>query len=357
LAGDRIPRRKIDIRPIIGAAVVFLILGAVIFSAMYLLIIKPAAEELEAAKISALEAVRELSDLGTDQAISDAQVFTAQINEAESKSEVQAILIEIQTALAREQKRVELLDRARQAYSGTFYSGESEEGKILLIELEALKETLISDINAKTTLSQLRAYEAELDGKATTAWRNALRAVLDSIEENEVFLERMNSLPYSERMTKENALAYIENRGWEELRKVRFVAPTVEVPVMDSLRRSPTIREGATVKVYLYDYKSGELALLTPSATVSRVIYRDSDLDVWGVSLWENIKDRVARGLTPGFTDFGEHAVSGAIEANILPYDVSVIYVIEVSDLIGERIIKYEFYKTSEKDVVLVPVV
>ncbi len=333
----------------------FLILGAIIFSALYFLIIKPAAEELESAKVSALQVVQELSSLGTDQAVSDASTFTTQIKEADSKSEVQAILTEVQTALAREQKRVELLDLARQAYRGTFYSGESEEGKTVLSELQSLKDTLISDINSKTSLSQLEAYESELDSKATTAWRNALTRVLNSIEDNEVFLERKNSIPYSERMSKENALQRIENYGWEELRKIRFVKPTVEVPVIDTLRRSPTVREGAMVKIYLYDYSTGELTLLTPNATVSHVLYRDTDMQVGGVSLWENIKTLVASGQVAGFAGFGESAVSSAIDANILSYDISVIYVVEVSDLTGEEILKYEFYQSGTKDVVLVP--
>lgn len=353
-----IPRRKIDVRPIVGAAVVFLILGSLIFSAFYFLIIKPAADELESAKRSALQVVSELSSLGTDQGASDAITFAAQIEEADTKTEVEALLAEVNAALTRERKRLDLLDLAQQAYSGTFYSGESEEGKIILPALEDLKTTLTNDINSKTTLEQLQAYESELKSKATTAWRTALTGILDSIEGNEVFLERRNSTPYSERMSKENAAQYLENYGWEELKKIRFVKPTVEVPVLDTLQRAPTVREGDTVKIYTYDYSTQELTLLTPNATVSRVLYKDTDMQVEGVSLWENIKSLVAEGLsTSDLSDFGEDAVSGAIEANLLPYDISVIYVVEVSDLIGEEIEKYEFYESSSKDVVLVPVV
>ena len=69
--------RKIDVRPIIGAAVVFLIIGLIIFCIYYFAIAKPAADALEASKLSALSQVASLNAIGTSQAISDASVYTS----------------------------------------------------------------------------------------------------------------------------------------------------------------------------------------------------------------------------------------------------------------------------------------
>jgi len=351
-------RRKVDIRPIVGAAVVFLILGAIIFGAFYFVIIKPAADALESSKVSALQTVSQLSSLGTTQATSDASQFTTQIEQADSKSEVQAILTEVNSAITREQKRLELLSLAQQAYSGAFYSAESESGKTVLSELTSLKSTLTNDINSKTTLSQLQSYESELDSKATTAWRNALTNVVNSIAENLVSMVKQNSSLYGEFMPKENALAYIENNDWQELRKVKFEEASVEVPVLDTLQRTPTLKEGSTVNIYVYDTSTQTLSKLFSSATISKVLYLDTDMQVGGTSVWENIKALIAAGESAsGLTDFGEDAVQAAIDANILSYNVQVLYVVKVADEIGEDIVKYEFHQSSSKDVILIPAV
>lgn len=358
LVGDSVARRKVDIRPIVGAAVVFLILGAVIFGAFYFLIIKPASDALESAKISALQTVSQLSSLGTSQAQSDASQYTTQIEQAGSESEVQAILADVNSSITREQKRLELLSTAQQAYSGEYYSAESENGKTVLSDLTNLKTTLVNDINGKTTLSALNDYESELDSKATSAWRNGLTNVVNSVSENTVAMVKQNSLRSGETMPKENALAYIENNDWTELRKVKFEPASVEVPVLDTLQRTPTLKEGSTVNVYLYDSSTQTLSKIYTSATISKVLYLDTDMQVGGTSLWENIKTLVAEGgPTSGLANFGEDAVQAAINANILRYNIQVLYVVRVADDIGEDIAKYEFHESSTKDVILIPTV
>lgn len=75
-----IAQGKIDVRPIIGAVVVFTIIGAVIFGIYYFGVAKPAAEELERAKLLALDEINlTLAAIGTDQASEAASNYKAQV--------------------------------------------------------------------------------------------------------------------------------------------------------------------------------------------------------------------------------------------------------------------------------------
>ncbi|GAI11515.1 unnamed protein product, partial [marine sediment metagenome] len=107
-----IARREIDVRPIIGAVVVFAIIGAAIFGVYYFLIAKPAAEELEQAKLSALDQINNsLASIGTDQASTATSSYSAQVQAAGSKSEVESILANVTATIQLEQKRKELVGK------------------------------------------------------------------------------------------------------------------------------------------------------------------------------------------------------------------------------------------------------
>jgi hypothetical protein len=137
---------------------------------------------------------------------------------------------------------------------------------------------------------------------------------------------------------------------------VKFEEATVEVPVLDTFQRTPSIRENSTVKVYVYDKTKMELSPLFGNAIVKHAIYLEADFGAIGTMAWENIKGAAAPDL-PGtiWTGFGEAVMSGALEANIISsYAISVIYVIEVSDGAGELIVQYEFHQTATKDIILI---
>lgn len=365
-----IARKEIDIRPIIGAAVVFLILGSIIFGIYYFVIAKPAGEMLQTSKQSAMSQVSSLSSIGTSQAASDATTFSTRIQAAGSIVEVESILVEVNTAIDREQKRSELLDEVDTIVNGTFYSATGGTGKTQVQTLADLSQTLKVGINAKQTKAGLEAYEVEIDDRATSTWRTYLTSVVDQIAENLISLTR-NSPPYGEFISKENALSYIASQGWETLRKLKFEEATVLVPVKDTFERTPAIRTGSTVKVYVYDTTADNLRLIFGNAVVEHVIYSEADISTiawsltdgatsqsYSVDMWETLKAAAAgdaEALTVGWSGYGSDLMDRALTSNIGSYTVSVIYVVKVSDTIGEEIVQYEFHESAMYDVILIP--
>jgi hypothetical protein len=202
----------------------------------------------------------------------------------------------------------------------------------------------------------LEAYESVIHTEATSTWQSLHTSAIYAITDNRVTFEIKNDTYYSEFMRRENALSYVANNEWETLKRVKFEEATVEVPVLDTFQRTPSIRENSTVKVYVYDRTKMELSPLFGNAIVENAIYLEADFGATGTQAWENIKGAAA-GF-PGYTvwtGFGEAVMSGALEANIVSsYTIPVIYVIEVSDGAGELIAQYEFHQTATKDIILI---
>ena len=272
----------------------------------------------------------------------------------------------------REQKRKEMLDLAETAASGTFYTSDGRLGTTAVTDLSALLQSLKAGINAKTTISDLEAYRAEFDDQATLTWREIHKEVLEGFAENRVGMSR-NSPPYGEFMMREDALAYVAGQSWQTLRKLKFEKATVRVPILDTFQRTPTIKTGSVVKVYAYDIEAENMELLYANATVRNVIYSQADIatiawalmdgavtQTYSTDMWETLKAAAAgdpEAAAVGWSEYGSDLMDRALKANIGAYTVSVIYVVEVTDSVGERIVEYEFHKTATKDIILVPIV
>jgi hypothetical protein len=372
--------RRIDVRPIIGATVVFLILGTIIFLAVYFLIIKPPMEAEEArkaaleaelrAKEEALEAlkreaVEELSTLeafGTTQAISDVDSFTSRIEAAESEDEVREIQREVRMAEARENLRQELLSQVTRVTEGVYYSATGGAEKIHSPLLEGLKNTLENDIHAKTSVQELRDYEPVLEDYADNAWRDLHTSVIQGVPGNELmFIRADGRWSYSERMTKEEAANFVSNKSWHVLREVKFAKATVLIPVLDTFDRTPTIGEGSEVKVYIYDMISENLELVFGNARVKHTIYSIEDLGTveWTyteeitagevcvkreytieIGVWETLKAKAAEGvLVEYFPLLFENAPENIFENVLENMELEILK--DLYENIPENILQY----------------
>jgi len=368
-----IARREIDVRPIIGAVVVFGIIGAAIFGFYYFFIAKPAAEALEQAKTLAQNQISSLASIGTDQASTAVSSYSAQVQAAGSKGEVESILANVSATIQLEQKRKELLERVDTITNGTYYSGTGTPGTTAVPALATLSQDLNDGINAKGTISQLEAYEAEIDSQANSTWRTHFTSTIGHMTENRLAMLR-NSPVYGEYISKEDALAYVSNETWHILHKLKFENPsTIEVPILDTFQRTPTIRPDSIVKIYVYDISTDNMRALWGNATVRSVIYSQSDIATiawaltdgtntqsYSVNMWETIKaaaagDPEAAAVT--WQNYGVNVMDSARSANIGNYNVSVIYTVEVPDEIGVEIIQCELHMTATKDVILVAIV
>ena len=366
-------RREIDVRPIIGAVVVFSIIGAIIFGIYYFAIARPAAEELEQAKLSALDQINSLASIGTDQASTAASSYSAQVQAAGSKSEVESILVNVTATTQLEQKRKELLDKVDTATNGTYYSVTSTSGTTAVPALVTLLQTLKPEINDEQTEEELEAYELEIDSQATSTWRTLHTDIIKNITDNRI--ERWKNSPASGGyISKDNALAYVAEETWETLRKLKFEeASTVEVPILDTFQRTPTIKPGSIVNIYVYDIGTDNMSELWTNVTVRNVIYSQADIATiawtltdgtathsYSVNMWETIKAAAAgdaEAAAVAWQNYGADVMDRARSANIGKYDVSVIYMVEVPDVIGEKIIQYELHMTETKDVILIATV
>ncbi|MBA7650510.1 hypothetical protein ES703_58316 [subsurface metagenome] len=370
-----IARREIDVRPIIGAVVVFGIIGAAIFGVYYFLIAKPAAEELEQAKLSALDQINNsLASIGTDQASTATSSYSTQVQAAGSKIEVESISTNVTATIQLEQKRKELLDKVDTAINGTYYSTTGTSETIEAPALATLSETLKPEINAKEKISELEAYEAELNSQATSTWRTLHTNMIGGINENSEIERWKNSPASGGYLSKDNALAYVGGETWETLRKLKFKeASTVEVPILDTFQRTPTVTSDSIVNIYVYDIGTDNMDELWVNVKVRNVIYSQSDIATiawaltdgittqsYSVNIWETIKAAAAgdpEAAAVAWQDYGVDVMDRARSANIGDYDVSVIYIVEVPDEIGEKIIQYELHMTAIKDVILIATV
>lgn len=361
--------RKIDARPIVGAAVVFLIIGLVAFGVYYFLIARPTAEELMIAKLTAFDRINALMSIGTEAATTKALDGSSRVQRAGSVAEVQAILVEVNAAMQVEQLRRQLLDLVAAAAEGTYYSADGGAGKMAAPELAEFRETMMAEVNAKVTLAELEACRAEINERATVVWRNLHSAELGKLGDNvAMFSGGETSGGY---LTKEEARSHIAGLGWEGLRELKFEEyGTVEVPVLDTFQRTPTLKAGTRVNIYVYDVVSGAMENLWSNAVVRAVVYSQTDIariawilsegttmESYSVDVWEAIKALSAGSdgaENINWEGYGAEVVRRGLEANLGHYPLQVIYVVEVPDEIGRLIAQYEFQESSVKDVILV---
>ena len=372
-----IAKKKVDVRPILGAVVVFIIIAAAVGGIYYVAILSPAAGALEAAKASARSQVNSLSSLGTSQAASSASSFSARIQAAGSTTEVDSIKTEVSVAIPLEQARKALLSTVSTATTGLYYSATGSSGTTQVPALADLVSTLQAGVNSKTSLDALSSYQSEISTQATSTWRTVLAGIINQLADN-LLIMTAGSEHYEGSISKENALAYMENRDWQELRMLKFVEdPMVQVPVLDTFQRTPTLKKGSIVRVYIYDMDTENLALRYTNAVVDNVIYSQSDLGTiswttttvtggitttssYTTSMWDTIKAAAAGNadaIAVGWQGYGADVMDRALSANIGSYTLNAIYVIKVSENIGEEVAKAEFQQTDTKDVILLPVV
>jgi len=360
--------RKFDARPVVGIIVVFLVIGLAAFGIYYFFVAKPSADALTASKLTAMEQVNSLVSIGTPGAISKASGFSAEIESAESAVEVESVLVGVNAAIQVEQTRKDLLDLTSVAADGTYFSATGAAGKTVAPSLTDLFETFVSDINSKINKSDLEAYRSEIDGAASWTWRNLLSGELNKLGDN---VAMFKSSPVSGAyMTKAEARNYISTLGWANLREMKFEShSTVEVPVLDSFQRTPTLKADSSVNIYIYDTTTGTMDNLWSNATVRRVLYSQTDIariswiltegvttDSFSTDMWETVKAAAAGSEGAenlGWSGYGADVVERALEANIGQYALQVIYMVEVPDEIGKLIAQCEFQETF-KDIVMV---
>ncbi len=360
--------RKFDARPVVGIIVVFLVIGLAAFGIYYFFVAKPSADALEASKLTAMGQVNSLVSIGTSGAISKASGLSAEIEGAESAVEVEAIVVRANAAIQVEQARKDLLGLTGVAADGTYFSATGASGKTVTPSLVTLLETLVSDINAKDTKADLDSYRSEIDSAANRTWRSLLNSELNELGDSVAMFK--GSPVSGAYMTKAEARSYVATLGWANLREMKFEEHgTVEVPVLDSFQRTPTLTADSSVNIYVYDTTTGGMDNLWFNATVRRVVYSQTDIariswiltegvntDSFSTDMWETVKAAAAGSESAenlGWSGYGADVVERALEANVGQYTLQVIYMVEVPDEIGKMIAQCEFQETF-KDVIMV---
>jgi hypothetical protein len=352
-----------DIRPILGAVVFFTILGLVAFTVYYLAVIKPEADRLESTRSSALAEVRSLyANLSTEQAIIASRDYSSKISRAKTVSEINNLLADARSVAVREKKRMELLKEVEDASTGTFHS--AADVPVLNQHASSLKE----QIKARGTLEELMRIESTIDDEMTSAWREFFLSMLQGVEGSKrVVLVTGNSWLY---MTAENAKNYIQTKSWKELKGMDLeMSSTVEVTIQDTFARTPKIRPGTLVNIYVYDTSKKEISLLVGGARVLSAIYPQEVLSsiswtspdgtaTYSVDIWETIKAQVAG--SPAATgvwvdNYANKVIDKGLNAGLGMYQLSVLYTVEVPEGAARLICKYELHET-DKDIILIPV-
>lgn len=357
-----IKKGRADKSVIIGAAVVFGIIGIAIFGVYYFAFAMPAQKELKNAKDHAQNMLSKLGGVDTSQAQTKAADYGDQIREAKSKNEITSIVREITTIYERESTREELLNTAKIATNGSFYT------------LSELYRKLMSEINSKSTLQQLESYKQEgiISSQASSAWKELLTNIIENIPENELVMRRRNTPVYWEYMPKDEALALVQSESWQNLRELTFEkAESYAVPILDTFQRAPTILPGSTVDVAVYDYSTENLTSIGVGTTVLKVIYPKDVLGAisWSLTdgdtshsyrteLWEAIKAATAgdsEAANVDWSDYAEDLMKSAQDAGVGDYDLQALYVVKVSAQSDAEILtKYEQYMNESKDIILI---
>jgi hypothetical protein len=354
--------RMPDIRVALGAIVFFGILGLVGFTVYHLLVVKPSTDRLESTRNSAISEVKSLfSNLGTQQAISASQDYLSKIGRAKTIGEINSLLAEARAVAMREKKRAELLKKVDEASTGTFHSASD----VLVLNQKA--SLLKEQIKTKGSLSELEFMEPSIDQEMTSAWREFFLSRLEGVENSRrVVLVLKGSWLY---MAAENARSYIQTKDWRELKDMDLeMSSKVEVTVQDTYARTPKVRPGTLVNIYVYDTSKKQLSLLVGGARVLSAIYPQEVLSsiswtsphgttTYSVDMWETIKAQAAGASTPGVSvdNYANKVIDKGIGAGLGMYQLSVLYTVEVPEGAGRLILQYELHE-KDKDIILVPV-
>ncbi len=366
-----IARRQIDPKPIIGAVFVFLVIGLIIFGLYYFLFAKPAADALDAAKKYAISQVNsDLATIGTDQASAAVSTYTSQVQAAGSETAINSILANVTATAQLEQKRVEVLSYVDSATNGTYITTSN------VTELATLSQNLKPEVNQKTSISDLEAYKTQIDSQATTTWQSHFTTKIGAMVENELIMKHNSPTSWAF-MTKTNALTFVSGSSWQDLREVDFENPSlVKVPISETFQSAPTIENRSPnnkVNVYVYNTSTQTMENLVTDATVTNVIYSQSDIAAiawsladgattasYSVNMWETIKAAAAgdaEAAAVAWQSYGSDVMDSAIDADIGSYSISVIYMVQVPEDAGALITQYEQHQSATMDVHVVAVV
>jgi len=362
----------VDVRVAVGALVVFLIIGLVIFGIYYFGFVKPAREDLDRTRTAALSEIDQtLGTIGTSKAQVEASSLRSSVIAAKSKSEINSILGEMSSIAPRESKRKELLDRVDAVVAGTYHSASDVEA------LYNLRESLKSDINKKTTLADLESFEdsGAVDSQATSTWRTYFRTSIENkVNEFNQVLQR--TAAYSLIMPKENALALVDGSSWSTLRGFDFDNPKlVAVPIADTFSRAPDLRPGMVADIFVYDIGTENSSFLFGPAVILDTIYSTEDLSTvswfysydtpaesyaasYSVDVWETLKALAAGSAEAAAVDWQSYAtdiMERVRSADLGRFEISVMYVVAVPEELGILITQYEQYTNLGKDLILLP--
>jgi len=357
-----------DVRVAVGALVVFLIIGLIIFGIYYFGFLGPARDELDRTRTAALSEIdRTLGTIDTSQAQIEAANLRSQVIAAESKGDINSILSQMQDPVARETKRLELLDRVDTVITGTYHSASD------VTALATLQTSLKNEINNKTTLTELQAYEASgvIDTQATSTWQTYIQTLVENkVNEFNQVLER--TAAYLLIMPKENALALVGGASWQILRGMDFDDPMlVAVPIADTFNRAPDLRPGMVADIWVYDTRAENSSFLFGPAVILQTLYSAADLSTiawtlsydttsasYSVDVWETLKALAAgstAAATVGWENYATDVLDLVREAHVGNFDLSVMYIVAVPEDLGILITQYEQYTGLGKDIILLP--
>ena len=347
---------------------VFLIVGSVVFGVYYFGFYRPGRDDLERTRTAALSQIDQtLGKIGTSQAQIEASNLKSQVIAAGSKEAIGSTLSGMSSIAARESKRKQLVARVNDAVAGTYHSDND------VTALATLKTNLEDEINNMTTLAELQAFESSgtIDTQATSTWRAYQQTNVgkNTNEFNQV-LER--TATYRIIMTKENALAIVNESSWQILRGMDFQDPKlVAIPITDSFDRAPDLRPGMVADIWVYDTVAENSSFLFGPAVILDTVYSTSDLSTvtwilsydtftsnYSVDVWETLKALAAGSTGAAAVDWENYALDvmeRVRSAHLGNFDLQVMYVVAVPEDLGILISQYEQYTALGKDVMLLP--
>jgi hypothetical protein len=358
----------VDVRVAVGALVVFLIVGSVVFGVYYFGFYRPGRDDLERARTSALSQIDQtLGKIGTSQAQIEASTLKSQVIAAGSKEAIESTLSGMSSIATRESKRKQLLAEVDDAVAGTYHSDND------VSALATLKTNLKNEINNMTTLADLQSFEdsGAIDTQATSTWQTYQQTnVRNNTNEFNQVLEL--TATYHLIMPQENALTVVGESSWQILRGMDFQDPKlVAIPIAESFDRAPDLRPGMVADIWVYDTVAENSSFLFGPAVILETVYSSSDLSAIGwiltidsstwnysVDVWETLKALAAGSPDAAKVDWENYALDimeRVRSAHLGNFDIQVMYVVAVPEDLGILIRQYEQYITLGKDVMLLP--
>ncbi len=349
---------QFDTSAIVGIVVVLAVVSAVSFGVYYFGFARPRRKELEQVRTTSIQ---EISSTLGELDSSAAGKYKVQVRAADSKDEVASIMMEMHDEYEIEKKRQDLLQLARKATHGSFYT------------LDSLYSDLKSQINSKTSLSGLSSLESNIKSSAESQWEQLHLSKISSLSDSKELVLRKKNTPiyWKDGVTENEAKDAVRASTWRVLREMKFEkSGSYAIPIKDSFGRVPTVSPGSTVDIGLYDRQTENLLIIGEDSEVINVIYSKDTLGTiswsksaggasssYSTNIWEEIKALEAgSGAASEVNDWGDKVVEKASKNNIGDFDLTAIYVVNVpSQGDAKYVSRFEQYKSSTHDIVILP--